>query len=37
MLKSIFKFFEALGRARAASVLAQAGHYELARQLMLKH
>jgi hypothetical protein len=35
MLNAIVEFFESLGKARAASVLAQAGRTDLAKQLML--
>ena len=35
MLNAIVEFFESLGRARAANVLAQAGRPDLAKQLML--
>ena len=34
MLSSLYHFFEAFGRARAASHLANTGHYELAKKLM---
>jgi hypothetical protein len=35
VLSSIYSFFESLGKARAAAALSQAGHQELAKQLML--
>ena len=35
MLHAICDFFESLGRARAAAMLANSGRYELAKQLML--
>lgn len=35
MLKSIFSFFEAIGKARAASHLANHGYYDLAKGIML--
>jgi hypothetical protein len=39
-MKNLWKKFleicESLGRARAATVLARHGHYELAKQMMLK-
>ena len=35
MLNAIIEFFESIGRARAAAVLAQAGRPDLAKQLML--
>jgi hypothetical protein len=36
MFKTIMNFFETIGRARAATRLAAAGHYDLAKELMLK-
>lgn len=33
---SICNFFESVGRARAAAHLATHGHYELAKQIMVK-
>ena len=36
MLKSIFSFFEAIGKARAANHLATLGHYHLAKEIMLR-
>ena len=35
LLKSICSFFESMGRARAAAVLSQQGHHQLAREIML--
>jgi hypothetical protein len=35
VLNSMYSFFEAFGRARAAAHLANQGHHELAKQLML--
>ena len=35
MLKAIYKFFESIGRARAAAQLSSLGHYELAKKVML--
>lgn len=35
MLQAIFDFFESLGKARAATVLANHGRVDLAKQLML--
>lgn len=35
ILKSIYSFFEDLGRARAAGVLAQQGRHEEAKRLMI--
>ena len=35
MFNAIVKFFEAIGKARAASVLNRMGHYELAKKVML--
>ena len=34
MLKSIFSFLEAIGKARAASHLANHGYYDLAKKLV---
>ena len=36
MLKVIVEFFEGIGRARAANALAIYGHYELAKEVMLR-
>ena len=35
ILKSIYSFFEDLGRARAAGELARQGHYDEAKRLMI--
>lgn len=34
-LKGVYNFIEGIGRARAASHLAQHGHYEAARRIVL--
>ena len=34
MLNAIIEFFDAIGRARAATHLANHGYYELAKQVM---
>jgi hypothetical protein len=36
MLNAIVEFFESIGRARAANALATYGHYDLAKEVMLK-
>lgn len=36
MFNAVVNFFEAIGRARAANFLANAGHHDLAKALMLK-
>jgi len=36
MLQAICDFFECIGRARAARLLAMRGHYDLAKQVMLQ-
>ena len=35
MLAVIVEFFESIGRARAASELANAGYYDIAKSMML--
>jgi hypothetical protein len=35
MLAVIVEFFESIGRARAASALAKAGYYDIAKSMML--
>ena len=34
MFNAIIEFFEAIGKARAASVLSRMGHLELAKKVM---
>ena len=36
MLQAIYEFFESFGKARAANALAIYGHYDLAKEVMLK-
>jgi len=36
MLNAIIEFFESIGRARAANALATYGHYNLAKEIMLR-
>ena len=36
MLQAIYDFFECIGKARAANALAIYGHYDLAKEVMLK-
>ena len=36
MLQAIYEFFESVGKARAANALAIYGHYDLAKEVMLK-
>ena len=36
LMNTIMSFFKALAKARAASVLARAGHFEKAKQLYQK-
>lgn len=35
MLEAIYAFFESIGKARAANHLANLGHYQLAKEIML--
>jgi hypothetical protein len=35
MFNTIIEFFEAIGKARAVSVLNRMGHHELAKKVML--
>ena len=34
--RSIYCFFEAIGRARAASSLARSGNYDMAKRIMME-
>ena len=36
MLEVIYAFFECIGKARAANHLATLGHYQLAKEIMLR-
>jgi hypothetical protein len=36
MLAVIVEFFESIGRARAASALANAGYYDIAKSMMIR-
>ena len=36
MLQAIYEFFESVGKARVANALAIYGHYDLAKEVMLK-
>ena len=36
MLQASYDFFECIGKARAANHLAHLGHYQLAKEIMLK-
>ena len=35
MFNAIIEFFESIGKARAASALANAGYYDIAKSMML--